>query len=371
MRSAAPWAYAFGIFVASSAVGYAATYKTLAERQRLANTFGQNSGVDALIGRAHDIQTVAGFTVWRSLGVLSVVGAVWGVLASTRLLRGEEEAGRWELVLAGRTTRGRAAAEALGGLGAGAATFFLVTAVVITLVGHLSKVHIDPGSALFFALALVASPTMFLSLGGLMSQMGATRRRAAAYGGALVGSSYAIRLIADSAPRFGWLRWASPLGWVEQLQPVGRENPLALIPIFGLVALSAALTVWSASKRDLGASIVHDRASAKPRLRLLSGLGGLEVRLSRATIAGWLFAIGGLSLVVGFIAKAAGSTITGSPTARQAIARLGDTGSGARLFLGLTFLIVGMLIALLAVSQVVAARGSEADGEIENEPAWV
>ena len=36
---------------------------------------------------------------------LMVLGAVWGLLTSTRLLRGEEDAGRWELLLAGQTTR--------------------------------------------------------------------------------------------------------------------------------------------------------------------------------------------------------------------------------------------------------------------------
>ena len=49
-----------------------------------------------------------------------LLGAVWGLLTSTRLLRGEEDGGRWELLLAGRTTRRRAAAQALAGLGAGA-----------------------------------------------------------------------------------------------------------------------------------------------------------------------------------------------------------------------------------------------------------
>ncbi len=38
---------------------------------------------------------------------LMVLGAVWGLLTATRLLRGEEDAGRWELLLAGQTTRER------------------------------------------------------------------------------------------------------------------------------------------------------------------------------------------------------------------------------------------------------------------------
>jgi ABC-2 type transport system permease protein len=109
-RSALVWGCVFGVYVASSALGYAASYKTAVQRAQLVATFGTNVGVNALFGPAHQIGTVAGFTAWRSLGVLSIVGGVWGVLAGTRLLRGEEDAGRWELLLVGHTTRAGATA---------------------------------------------------------------------------------------------------------------------------------------------------------------------------------------------------------------------------------------------------------------------
>ena len=48
-----------------------------------------------------------------------ILGAVWGLLTSTRLLRGEEDSGRWDLLLCGQTTRRGATAQAIAGLGAG------------------------------------------------------------------------------------------------------------------------------------------------------------------------------------------------------------------------------------------------------------
>ena len=51
-------------------------------------------GINALIGPARAINTVAGFSSWRALGVLSLLGGIWGLLTSTKYLRGEEEAGR-------------------------------------------------------------------------------------------------------------------------------------------------------------------------------------------------------------------------------------------------------------------------------------
>jgi ABC-2 type transport system permease protein len=88
---------------------------------RVAALFGSNTGLAALNGPARQIQTVADYTVWKSFMFLIVVGSAWGLLTGTKL-RGEEDAGRWELLLAGQTTRRGAVAQALAGLTAVGAT---------------------------------------------------------------------------------------------------------------------------------------------------------------------------------------------------------------------------------------------------------
>ena len=98
----------FGIYVASQALAYASTYRTQAERDALSKSFTSSGGLNALVGPAHQLNTVAGYTAWKSVGILSVLGAVWALLLVTKLMRGEEDAGRWELLLAGQTTRGAA-----------------------------------------------------------------------------------------------------------------------------------------------------------------------------------------------------------------------------------------------------------------------
>ena len=115
IRSAALLGYVFGLTVASAALGYASAYKTPGQRNRFAALFGSNAGLAAITGPAREIQTVGGYTVWKCSMFLAIAGAVWGLLTSTRLLRGEEDAGRWELLLAGLTTRRRAAAQATEG----------------------------------------------------------------------------------------------------------------------------------------------------------------------------------------------------------------------------------------------------------------
>ena len=130
VRSGVVWGYIFGALIASSAVSYARIYKTQAARDALAAAYGANKATSALFGPAPQLQTVAGFTAFKISMTLMLLGAVWGLLTSTRLLRGEEDGGRWELLLAGRTTRRRAAAQALAGLGAGGCVLWALTAIL-------------------------------------------------------------------------------------------------------------------------------------------------------------------------------------------------------------------------------------------------
>ncbi len=366
VRSAVLWGVIFGVYVTESATGYEGAYKTSGQRHALAQTLGSDVGISAIIGPASHLDTVAGFVAWRTLGVLTVVGAVWGLLAATRLLRGEEDAGRWELLLAGRTTRRGGAAPALTGLAGCALVLWAITAVIAVAVGRSSSVHIDGRSALFLAVADVSGAAVFLAVGALTSQLAPTRRQAASYAGGVLGVAYALRMVADSGAGLAWLRWASPLGWVEELHPLTAPRPVALVPIVGLIAILTVLTVQLAGGRDLGASTIPDRSRPPTRTMLLSGPTGLTVRLVRPVVIGWVVAIALAGLMLGLIAKAAGRALTGSTAMRKLVSDFGAHGAGATTYLGVAFLMVALLLALIAAGQVGAARGEEAEGKLDH-----
>jgi ABC-2 type transport system permease protein len=359
------WGYIIGIVVASSAISYTRIYSTQAERDALARAFGSNNATAALFGPAPDLQTVAGFTVFKSLMTVMVLGALWGLLTSTRLLRGEEDAGRWELLLTGQSTRRSAAGQALGGLGVGLATLWFVTAVITVLTGRISGVGFSVGASLYFSLAQVAAALMFLAAGALTSQLAATRRQAMTLGGWFLGYSYFVRMVADAGVGLHGLIWASPLGWVEELQPLTAPNPVALLPIFGFTAGAGALAVHFSGRRDVGGSMLRDRTHSRPRLRLLSGQWALSIRLLRPVVVGWVVALAATGLALGLIAKQAGGTVSGS-SVEEVFARLGAPGTSAQSFLGVCFLIVAILAGFMAAGQTTAARSEEADGRADS-----
>jgi ABC-2 type transport system permease protein len=365
VRSGVVWGYVFGALIASSAVSYTRVYPTQAARDALAAAYGANKATSALFGPAPQLQTVAGFTAFKISMTLLLLGAVWGLLTSTRLLRGEEDDGRWELLLAGQTTRRRAAAQALAGLGAGACALWALTAILTVGVGLDSSVRIAARPALFFALAMTVTAVMFLAVGALASQLASTRRQAASYAAAFLGGCYALRMIADAGVGLHGLIWASPLGWAEQLRPFAGPQPLALLPIAAFTAVLAVASVRLAGLRDAGAGVLADRARAAPRLRLLSGPAGLAIRLARPAVLGWWTAIALSALLFGLIARSAGSTIAGS-SAQGVLAKLGASGGGTDAVLGVCFLVLAVLIAFAAAGQVTAARAEESSGRLDH-----
>ena len=365
-RSGLVWGYVFALTVASSALGYSSAYKTLAQRQSLVAAFGSNAGLNAIVGPAHQLQTVPGYTAWKCLMFLNLLGAAWGILTATRLTRGEEDAGRWELLLAGGTTRRWAAAQAAAGIGVGLAVLWLLTAAATAGVGRFIQVGIAGRPALFFGLAAVCGAVMFAAVGLLAGQLASTRRQAATYSAAFLGLAFALRMVADSGLGLTWLRWASPLGWIEELQPLTGSRLLALVPILGWTAAFGGAAALLARNRDVGAGLIGTRQTPRPRYRLLSSPMGLAVRLGMGPAVSWAAGIGAMAFIVGLVAKQAGRALTDSSSVERALAKMSVGGSGAATYLGVGFLIVAIMAAAAAAGQISAIRAEEAQGRVDN-----
>lgn len=361
-RWALVWGAVFGLFVIATVKGYLLGYPTVAERLQAAASLQSFS---ILLGQPHHAETVSGFTQWRVLVVIAIIGGIWGVLTSTGLLRGEEDAGRWELLLAGQTTKRRAAAQALLGFALDLGAMFVLTAVITVATGGLPGVHFSLVAALLFSFALVASAAMFLAIGSLASQISATRGQAAMIGSGVLGAAFAIRMVADSTSGLGWLRWLSPIGWLEELRPLRDTQPLALIPIVAVVAVCAGLTLALAERRDLGASVLSERPGSLREPRWLRGPTTLALRLARPSLIGWLAAIAGLAIVQGLVARSAATLLSSSPTIAATLTKIG-VHKLSEAFLGVSFLTIGVLIAVIAASQVAGIRDEEAAGRLDN-----
>jgi ABC-2 type transport system permease protein len=368
-RAALPgllWGLVFGATIAATEHAYFSSFPTEASRRALATSMQGNTGFEAVFGPIHGLDTVAGYTQYKSMFSLVILASIWGLLIATRLSRGEEDNGRWELFLSGLTTRAGGAAQAALGLGAGLVALWAPTAAIAVASGSTSRVGIGVGDSLFFATAVVAAAAVFMAVGLLVGQLTASRHDANVLGAMILAASYVIRMAADSDSGLNRLRWLSPLGWIEELNPLTKASVLPLAPVVVLVAVLVAATVVVAGRRDLGSSAFPGRDAPRPRTSLLGGQGGLTLRLSRSAIVAWTAALAATGAVFGLVAQAAGDAIKGSPGLEHVIERLGGESAGAVAYLGFVFVIAAGIVAIAVAGQVSAIRTEEASGHLDS-----
>jgi ABC-2 type transport system permease protein len=366
-RGAVLWGLVFGIYVASKTIAYA-TLST-AHRAKIAASFNNSAGLNVLLGRPNHINTVEGYTAWVCISVLMIIGSIWGFLLATRNLRGEEAAGRWEILLAGRSSAARATASVLAGMAASLTLLYIIAAVCFIAVGHYHKVDFGVQAALYLALAAIVGAAEFMAFGALASQLMPTRSRAAGLSAGFFGVCFLLKAVADATSAV-WVMNITPLGWIEKMQPLVGSQPQWLIPVVGFIVVCVGLSIVLASRRDLGDSVFPDKDSATPRTGLLHSPLGLAIRMSRLSSISWLIGISLMALFYGFITKAAAQAFANlSGKEEKVFAKITEASqqhTGAILYLGIVFLFIMVVMMAYAANAVGSMREDEAEGYLDN-----
>ena len=95
----------------------------------------ESPAVRIMFGKPVALGDPGGFTVWRTGTPMVVLVAVWSALTAVRITRGEEEAGRWNLLLAGRVRLARLLGLQLAVIMIAAVAIGLAVAVAMILTG--------------------------------------------------------------------------------------------------------------------------------------------------------------------------------------------------------------------------------------------
>jgi ABC-2 type transport system permease protein len=369
LKSASIWGVVFGLYMYASAEGYLNIAPTPAARARIVSSLADNIGLKALFGEPHNVATVAGFVDWRNLGIVALVGAIWGLLTATKAFRSEEDSGRWELFMAGKTTGARAALQALAGLYIGLVGMFLLTFLITVAVGKSGAIGFTVLHSALFAATSVANAAIFLAFGACASQVMPIRSRAVSLSVLALGMAFLLRAAADVAGSVHWLIYISPLGWTELVHPLSTDvHPVWLVPSALSVVVLSGMTIILARHRDLGSSVVADRNTARPHLLLLGNAFLADIRFTKDTALAWVAAIGAFGIFFGSLAKTAGQAFSSS----DIVARLGSDiehqaqVTGSRLFIGFIFFMIMTLVMLYVASAFSGVRETEAEGYGDN-----
>ncbi len=349
----------FGLYAYIQPVAYRDGYRTLASRASFARAFADNKAVRLFYGEPHNLLTVSGYAAWRVGGTLAIFAAIFGLLAAVRAMRTEEDAGRTEVVLAGAVGRRTAYLASLTAIALGVIVLWVAETVGF-IAGGLS-----PGGSAYLALATVSIVPVCVGVGAVASQLAPTRRIALELGGAIVGLFFLLRVVADTATGLGWLRWATPLGWAEELRPFAGARPLVLVPALLASVVLLVIAARIAARRDIGTGILRARDSAPPRFALLSSPNAQALRSERTSLIVWLGGVGAFAYILGVVAKSTSSAGISKSVNRE----LGKLGTGSITtpagYLGFTFIFFVLAISLFVCAQVGAARREEADQQLE------
>jgi ABC-2 type transport system permease protein len=367
LRSAILWAFIFGIYVASKAIGFVDLYPTALARQKIVETFSNNIGIELLLGKAPQTATTAAYVAWNTVTIMVVIGAIWMLLLATKYIRGEEDSGRQEALLSGQTTARRAALSVVLGLSSSLAIFYAILALLLVGVGKSHGVDFSVPAALFFALDVTVSIAMFMMIAACASELLPTRSRATSATAIILGVCFLMRAVGDITS-LHWLLDINPLGWAEKMQPLAASHPVWLIPILGLIVILALVTVYLAGKRDYGESIIADTVTSKPRYRLLNSPLGLAIRLSKNGSIGWLSGMFIAAVLYGLITRTTGQIFSQSASFQKVVNRLTEHArvSSALSFLGIIFFLQMVFIMAYTASSMTALRRDEADGYLDN-----
>ncbi len=339
--------------------GYRSAYPTLVSRTAFAAAFGDDTAIRIFYGAPRQLLTVGGYAAWRVAGTLTIFAAVWGLLAAVRATRTEEESGRSELVLSLPISRASLLGAGSLAIAAGAVLLWLAEFGGSALAG------LAVGSSAYMALATVTVALCFAAVGALVSQLASTRRAALAFGAAILVVCLMLRVVADTVGGLSWLRWLTPLGWAENMDPfTGARAWIIVLPVVFTAALA-----WSAARlmgtRDIGTGLIKTSDSSPPRMGLLQSATAYTLRLERTVLIIWALGLAAGGFVVGTLSSSTGNGAISGPIKRE-LTKLGAgsiaTPSG---YLSLTLLFFMLILCLFVCAQLGAAQSEEEEGRLE------
>ena len=358
-RGALLMAASVAVYLGIEVLSYSAAYPTGVSPTQFA-MFLDNPAVRMMQGVPNGLESAGGFTVWDGGWIIQLLVAVWALLTTSRLLRGEEDVERTDLVLAGPVRATHATALSLVVLAA--AALLIGVAATVTMLASGTGLR---GSALL-GLGLAGVTATFASVAAVTSQLVNVRRRAAALAAGVLGVAYVLRMVGNSTDPRSWVRWTTPLGWMDELKPYGQADPRALLPMLIVPVLLAALAVALRARRDIGGALLATEAGREPHLRRLGSPTAFAWRSNRAVLLGWILGLGAYAAVMGALISTMIDWLAQDQSYQKIMADLGlDQALTTLGFLAMIGAMMGVAVALQVAWRMGAARGEEESGRVE------
>jgi ABC-2 type transport system permease protein len=321
------------------------------------------------------LDTLAGYLVWRAFGTIAIIYAFWAVLAGTGAARGDEERGFVEHWLSAGVSR-------TGWLITRAFAFVLVAAISIgvtlgaTAAGALVVNEPLPLAPLVLqGVAMLALTLVAFGLGLAVSQLMATRRGASTLGGLVLLALFMFNSAGRSGVELGAIRSLSPFWLYDRSTPLLRDGSLdvgATAALFLTAAVLIAFATVAFVRRDIGRSLLRLRSSGARRTARPSRDPLLRMPVlaafsqERFWIIGWAIGLAGLAAFLTSLTRTIVDQLSSSnvPAMRAYFERAGISAYSD--FVGVIwFSTLLLLVSIFVVAQVYGWAADDAEGRLE------
>lgn len=321
------------------------------------------------------LDTMAGYLVWRWFGSVALIYGFWALLAGTGAGRGDEERGLIELWLSAGASRTRLIAARVAGFAAVAAISIAVMLAGAAIGAAIGQEPLPIGPLALQGVAIWILTLVVFAFALLVAQLVTTRRSATGISGILVLVLFMLNAAARSGIDVGAIRWLSPFYLYERSTPLLRGGSLDTLATV-MLALGAlvlvVLAVVAFVSRDVGGPLfrgapgkatVKWRPARDPLLRM-PVLAIVDQQ--RVWIVAWAL---GLALLAGFLTSITKTMVdalgnSDIPMLRAYFERAGINAYAD--FVGVIwFSTLLLLISLFVAVQVNGWAADDAEGRLE------
>jgi ABC-2 type transport system permease protein len=338
----------------------------------------------AWIAEPLKIDTPGGYATFK-YGFTVLVMALWPILASSRMLRGEEERGSMDVLLSLPPGRGRVALEKLAAIWTALLGMGLLIGLLTYAGGMRVNADFSLGDALLSGLNLALICGVFGSLALLISQFTRERGTAAGSTGGLLLLFIVLDMVHRVIPNTEWISRLSPIYYYnlnKPLVPGYGINAGALLVLISLSIILSGVAIWLFVRRDIGGTVklpgwlrLPQRA-ARPEQALpvnawsLRSVYGRGLGMMVVPAIWWTLAIAGFAVWMVVVVQQTESQLAtiyaSSPILKDLITKVGggDVATNATILSAL-FTFLPLLLMAFAVTQVNRWAVDEEDGRLE------
>jgi ABC-2 type transport system permease protein len=349
------WLFTPALLIMSAMSSYGSMFASQFELNAFVDDNVLNPAVSAIHGfiLSKDIQ---GIVAWNVKTVSLIVIAIFNILAVSKIMRGEEESGRADLLGSGVVGRQSLFAVSI--------TISFATNVVMGILMFLTMLlyGLPADGSLTLSLLMIVGGCLFASFGAVASQLASAKRTASSLGIGLMGLFYVLSFMNNLSAGNNPSSYFTPFRWFFIVRPFAGNHLAFLLVAICLVVIIVALALYLSSKRDVGAGVIHPKAGRSDASPGFNNVFALSWRMHRGLLIVWTIALGIFAFGIGSVDSLVSKMLGEQQTLASWMSLFGEP---EKAFLSLMVYVLCLFVSAYGILAVQKIRSEETDGRIE------